>query len=57
MNKNTAQQNSNCQSGCEPQKENDKHDADEMKHAADHKMKGGKKSAGKKIEKTPKQQA
>jgi hypothetical protein len=28
-----------------------------VKHAADHKMKGGKKSAGKKIEKTPKQQA
>ncbi len=52
MNKNTAQP----KSGCKPQKANDKHDADEMEHAADHKMKG-KGVGGKKIEKTPKQQA
>ena len=60
MNKNRAQPNSNCQSDCESQKTNDKHDADEMKRAPDQKMKGkevGKKSAGKKIEKTAGQQA
>jgi hypothetical protein len=36
MNKNTVQP----KSGCKPQKANDKHDTNEMKHAADHKMKG-----------------
>ena len=55
MNKNTAQPNSNCQSDCESQKTNDKHDADEMKRPAHQKRKG--KGAGKKIEKTAGQQA
>lgn len=38
MNENTAPPNSNCPSGCEPKRTNDKHDAD-MKLAADHKIK------------------